>query len=134
MALKQVAIVQPKIEERETPKKKGWGEALGAAVGVGAAVAGGMAAGPGGAAMAQGVIGGAGGGYALGNLVGEKMSPTVEAKREAIQRQAAPGPQIQTDHSEKLKASIMALHQAPPDVQQAYSDPLAAAYLKTRMG
>jgi outer membrane lipoprotein SlyB len=132
MALKQVQQIGPAPEVTEKKAKKGWGEAVGGVMGVAGAVAGGMAGavtgGPAGAVV--GATGGASGSYSLGSMLGEKMKPSVQAQKDAIQRQAVAGPQMTSTHSDTLKQAVTALHQAPPDVQEAYADPLIKAYMK----
>jgi hypothetical protein len=92
------------------------------------AALGGMAATGGTAAIAMGAMGGAGAGASLGGLIGEKVKPTKEQST-AIDRRIAAGTPAQATGSQKLRDSIMALHEAPPEVRREYAQPLVSAYL-----
>lgn len=133
MAIKPVDIVAPQQRVTETKGKKGGG-ALGGTIGgvvggVAGAVAGGLTTGPAGAV--QGGITGAAAGHSVGSVIGNAISPA-QAAKQAIERRATAmsGPQIQSSpESEKLKASIMALHTQPPEVQQQYAPTLVDGYV-----
>jgi uncharacterized protein YcfJ len=132
MAISSVQMVGPQDEVKTTSGKSGggkWGKAIGAVAG---GVLGGAAAGTasGGAATAMGVAGGA----ALGASLGEQLGNAVvrpRAESTAIQRRIqTAGPQVvQSDRTAQLKQAVMALHQAPPAVQQEYGKPLVTAYM-----
>ena len=132
MALQQVQQVAPQDVTKTTKARTGGGKfgtlaglAAGAALGAAAVPTGGTTA-----AIAMGGIGGAGGGAALGGLLGEKVRPGREASTAIDRRIQSQGPQmVHSETSEKLKQSLMALHQAPPEVKQQYAPTLVNAYL-----
>jgi hypothetical protein len=134
-----VAIVnsqfQPKDRVTNTSGKAGGG-GIGSKVGmVAGGVIGGLAAGAGtgGVATAQGAMVGAGAGAALGGAVGNMVSPE-RAATTAIDRRAQAAPQmLQSEQTQQLKSSLLALKQQPPDVQAQYQEPLSQAYLKSLM-
>lgn len=132
MAIAPIELRQRPDQVRNTAAKKGFGEAgtLGG-LGGGAAL-GGLAAAavPGAtpAAIAMGAVGGGATGASLGGLVGEKIKPTTQASTAVDRRiQAQSTPQV--SGSEKLRDSIAALREAPPEVKQQYAQPLVSSYL-----
>lgn len=132
MAFNQVQYIGPKDKVTTTPGKRGGGKmgsVLGGAVGgVAGGVAGFATGGPAGAVA--GAMGGAAGGAALGERLGEMVSPS-RAESSAMERKVgARGADVfHSAQSDKLRQSLMALNQAPPEVQEAYKAPLAQAYM-----
>ncbi len=102
---------------------------VGTVGGIAGGVAG-AATGPAGATV--GAIGGTAAGASLGNTLGEMIQPG-RAGSTAIERRAqAPGPQmIQSESSQKLRDSLMALHEAPQQAKQQYAQPLLTAYMQS---
>jgi hypothetical protein len=130
MAINPVELRLRQETGTTTGARKGGGQ-FGTMAGLvgGAALGGAAAAVPGAApaAIAMGALGGAGGGSALGGMLGEKVKPSSEgttAIDRRIQAQSTP----QVSGSEKLRDSIMALHEAPPEIKQQYAQPLVSAY------
>jgi hypothetical protein len=135
MAIKQVQQVGPQDVVKSTGGRKGGGKfGTMAGLATGAAL-GAVVAGTGGAALpaiAMGGMTGAATGASLGGLIGEKIKPGREASTAIDRRIQAAGPQmVQSETSEKLKQSLMALHEAPPEVKSQYAPQLVNAYLKS---
>ena len=133
MAIRGVNIVQPQDEVQTKKARKGGGEigtAIGAvAGGVVGAMAGTATGGPG-WGTAQGAMLGASGGGSLGGQIGERISPSRQESTAITRRMAAPGMQpMQSENSETLKQSIMALRTQPPEIQKEYAKPLVDAYM-----
>lgn len=129
MAIQPVAMIGPEQEEVVVKKgRQGWGKAGSAIGSVVGGVAGAMA-GSGWGSVA-GATGGAAGGAAFGNMVGEKLRPS-QAQETAMERRlGAQAPQMmQSEQTERLKQSILALQSQPLDVQREYSKPLVEAYI-----
>lgn len=134
MAIKQVDLIAPTPAHTEGKIKKGGGELgqklgllAGALIGGAATVATGGAAAP----VALAALSGAGTGAGVGGMIGEKIKPTKEMKG-AIDRRAEllRAPQlIQSESTQKLRESIMALHTQPDSVKQEYAPTLVNAYL-----
>jgi outer membrane lipoprotein SlyB len=138
VALRPDQYIAPAPETKTSGGKKGggrFGQAVGAVAG---GVIGGMAAGAatGGAAtgwgVAQGAMLGTAAGAGVGQALGEKVRPTVEATT-AIERRAEAGqPQLmQSERTQKLKESIMALQSQPEAMRLELGKPLVAAYVKS---
>lgn len=132
MAYKQVAIVEPKPKETVIQRRREGGGKLGRDIGgVVGGVAGGVvgmaSGGPAGAAV--GAMGGTVAGANFGSMIGERIKPTREEKTAIDRRVNSQAPQMmQSDSTEKLKQSIMALQSQPPEVRQEYMKPLIEAY------
>jgi hypothetical protein len=133
MAIKQVEMLAPVVTTGQSGRKGGGG--IGQIVGLlgGAALAGGAAAATGGAALpiAAAAMGGAGGGAALGQLVGEKISPTQAStameRRATLQQPAL----MQSEQTQKLRDSVLALHSQPPEIQAQFAPTLVHGYLQS---
>lgn len=133
MAIKPVEMIAP-VETSGKKARKGGG-GLGQALGMaaGAALAGGAVAATGGAALpiAAAAMGGAAGGAGLGQLIGDKLSPG-RADSTAMTRRMTQQPQLmQSEQTQKLRESILALHSQPPEVQEQHAPTLVQAYLKS---
>lgn len=139
--IRQVAI-NPRVETKEgSAGGSAFGKiapiagALGAAAliaGTGGAAApvAGASAGAAGGASAASILGGAGSGAALGGLLGNAVDRANPGTDPIQRRIDATQPQIvHSENSQKLRESIMALHQAPPEVQNQYAPTLLNAYL-----
>jgi hypothetical protein len=116
VAFSQVEFVAPKVKTRSTPAKTGGGRE-GMAIGMALGAAGGP-----GAAMTGG---------ALGNTLGEALVPGTPASQSSAmnRRVDAQGAKVfHSKQSDELKQSLLALNQAPPEMQAAYKAPLAQAY------
>jgi len=88
---------------------------------------GGIAGIPGGPA---GVMAGVATGSSLGGVVGNAISPEKAASTAIERRLQSAGPQVQSSpQTERLKQSVLALHQAPPDIKAEYAAPLVKAYM-----
>ena len=126
----------PVQDDAVTRRAKKGGGGIGQIAGtVGGAILGGAAiAATGGAAapaVAMGAMGGAAAGGGLGGMVGEMIDPS-RAASTAMSRRGGAGPQmLQTNASETLKQSIMALHSQPDHIKSEYTEPLVTAYLKS---
>lgn len=75
-----------------------------------------------------GAAAGASSGASVGNMIGEGISPSKQGST-SIERRLSAGTPAPLTGSEKLKQSIMALHQAPEDVRREYAAPLVSSYL-----
>lgn len=134
MAQNAVQFIQRPEEVTTTKGKAGggkWGQIAGtlggAALGAAATVATGGAAAP---AIAMGALGGAGAGGALGGGIGEIIKPTKEGSTAMERRMQAMGPQIQqSQHSQQLKQSLVALQSQPDHIKAQYAKPLVDAYM-----
>jgi phage tail tape-measure protein len=123
MALTPVTLLAPQDKVRTSSAKKGGGT-FGSVAG---AIAGGAIGSAGGPA---GTLAGAAAGASLGGMIGEGLSPSKAASTAVERRLQSPGPQmIQSDNTSKLKQSIVALQQTPPEVRAEYSKPLVTAYM-----
>jgi outer membrane lipoprotein SlyB len=132
MALNSVAMVGPQDEVKKTSGKSGGGKIGKVIGGTAGGIAGGMAGmatgGPAGAAV--GATGGALAGASLGEMIGNGISPARQESTAIQRRIQSQGPQmVQSDRTAQLKQAVMALHQAPPAVQQEYGKPLVTAYM-----
>jgi hypothetical protein len=134
MAIKPVEMIAPAPVVKEKKARKGGG-GFGQVAGLigGAVLAGGAAAATGGALpIAAAAMGGAGGGAALGGLLGEKIKPTREGSSTAMERRIVGTPQLmQSERTQKLRESVMALPSQPPEIQQQHAPTLVQAYLKS---
>ena len=129
--LKQVQFA-PRVETiagskgRESGSK--WGQLGGAALGAGLIAAGAI---DGGVSIPAGVslVGGTAG---LGGMAGGALDQG-KAGKEAMQRRIETSePQLlHSEASEKLRQSLMALHEAPPEVRQQYAPQLMGAYMQS---
>lgn len=140
MALRQVEYIAPTPNVIERKAKKGgggFGSAIGAGIGgalgglaaAGATVATGGAAAP---AIGVGIAGGAAAGAGLGGMIGNAVSPARAASSSVDRRVEATQPQlIQSEQTQKLKDSLIALQGQPEELRQQYGQPLVAAYLKS---
>lgn len=125
MALQAVQTIAPQDKVKSSGGRKG-GDKFGAiagAIGAGAIVASGGAAAP-------AVLGAAGTGAALGGLAGGAIRPERQASTAIERRMQTQGPQlVHSETSEKLKNSLMALHEAPAVAKRQYAQPLLTAYM-----
>jgi hypothetical protein len=132
VAIKPVEMIAPVDTQQKKSRKGGGGigQAIGGVVG---GVAGGVAGIPGGpAAIAGGAIAGTAAGASVGGMIGERIKPTREGSSTAMQRRVMGTPQMmQSERTQKLRESILALHQQPPEVQQQYAPTLVQGYLKS---
>ncbi len=132
MALTQVRA--PQQGQEVVGVKKGGGS-TGAAIG---AVIGGVAGGIAGYASGNvpgaivGATSGAGGGGALGEKIGNAVDKPSQGT--AIDRRVASQAAPEMYHSERsdaLRQSLVALNNAPPEMQQQYGGHLVSAYLSS---
>jgi hypothetical protein len=147
VAIKPVEMIAPAPVVKEKKARKGGG-GLGQAIGMAAGAALGgvagtyLAPGAGTAAGAKtgaligaagvGAIGGAVSGASLGGMIGEKVKPTREGSSNAMERRVMGTPQLmQSERTQKLRESVMALHSQPPEIQQQHAPTLVQAYLKS---
>ena len=135
--IKQVQFEGPVIKSSGSRGKSGgskFGSIAGAAIG---GTIGGLAAGAatGGMGTAQGAMMGAGAGAGLGGMVGNLISPAKAAQEAMSRRVELSQPQMaQSESSQKLRQSILALHQAPQPVRDEYGPQLVNAYLTSLSG
>lgn len=127
----------PDVEKSTSGRKSGgkFGTMAGLAAG---AIGAGAVAATGGAALPAVIGAGAAGGMtgaSLGGLLGESIRPGREASTAIERRIQTQGPQpIKSDASEKLRQSLVALHDAPPEVKSQYAPTLLNAYLMSVTG
>jgi hypothetical protein len=132
MALQAANFIPAQDKVTTTKGRKGggkWGTVAGLAAG---AALGALTVGTGGAAapLAMAALSGGATGAGLGGMIGEAIRPTKEGSSSIERRLASLGPQmIQSDTSQKLRGSLMALHEAPPAAKQQYAQPLLSAYM-----
>lgn len=117
MPFSSVEYIAPKPKTRSTPAKTGGGrEGMAIGMALGAATGG----------------AGAATGAGLGQTLGEALVPgTPATQTNAMSRRVdAQGPKVfHSQQSDELKSSLMALKQAPPEMQAAYQAPLTQAYV-----
>jgi uncharacterized protein YcfJ len=125
--IKAVQVVGPQERAIERRAKKG-GSAMGAAVG---AVAGGaIGSFAPGVGTAAGALAGASAGSSLGGQIGNAIDPARQGSTSIERRAEAGVPQLQqSDKSEQLKQSILALQSQPPNLQKEYAPVLVDAYM-----
>jgi hypothetical protein len=123
--LKQVGLASKVQTSGGSSGSEGLGKygAIAGALGAAAVVGSGGAAAP-------AVLGAAGSGAALGGLVGGVVDPGKQAESPMQRRLDSTEPQmLHSENSQRLRDSILALHQAPPEVQNQYAPTLLNAYL-----
>ncbi len=138
MALQRISVVQPQ-DDVHTKKAKSGGRGIGTAIGaVGGGILGGLAgaaatvgtAGAGAPAIGMGVLAGSAAGAGVGGQIGEWVDPARGESTAITRRMQAPGlQQTQSDSSEKLKQSILALQSQPDHIKAEYTRPLVEAYV-----